>query len=104
MISKEQIEAVAALARSGKQIASNVVADLCDAVVETIDHYREQTARWMETDRSGYHPFVVSDADTGRQVLVQIFTNDDGSIDLVQLAYRENEWGSWSPPATAVRG
>lgn len=104
MISRDQIEAVAATARAGKEIASNLVADLLDSCVETIDHYRNQTARWVETDRSGYHPYVVTDEESGKQVLVQIFTNDDGSIDLVQLAYRDDQWQSWSPPVEGVRG
>lgn len=103
MLSKEQIEAVAQVVRDGRQVASNVLADLLDGCVETIEHYREQAARWVAAeDRSGYHPYVVANDD--QEILIQIFTADDGSIDLVQLAYREEPWSTWSPPVTARKG
>jgi hypothetical protein len=51
------------------------------------------------TDRSGYHPYVAH-TDSG-QILVSIFTNEDGSIDTVDLAFRDDDWDSWSPPTKA---
>ena len=103
MLTKEQIQAVADVARAGKQIGQNILVDLLDSCVETIEHYREQASRWVAAeDQSGYHPFTVKADD--RQVLIQIFTAEDGGIDCVQLAYREDDWDSWSPPATAERG
>ena len=103
MLTKEQIQAVADVARAGKQIGQNVLVDLLDSCVETIEHYREQASRWVaDLNKSAYYPFVVKGGD--RQVLIQVFTADDGAIDLVQLAYREDEWDSWSPPVTAERG
>lgn len=105
MLTKEQIQAVADVVRSGKQIGQNILVDLLDGCVDTIEHYREQTARAIShVDRSGYHPFVSTSPETGAQVLIQIFTDDDGGIDLVQLATREAEWFSWGPPITARKG
>ena len=97
--------AVADVVRTGKQIGQNILLDLLDGCVETIEHYREQTARAITyEDRSGYHPFVATSPDSGAQVLIQVFTGDDGTIDLVQLATREAQWFSWGPPVTAERG
>ncbi len=53
-------------------------------------------------DKSGYHPHVAY-TDKG-QILVQIFTNEEGDIDTVALAFRENDWDTWSPPTTATTG
>ena len=49
----------------------------------------------------GYAPFKCTAPD-GRQMLIQIFADDDG-ITSVQVAYRMFDWDTWSPPITAVR-
>jgi hypothetical protein len=83
----------------------DTVADLLDEAVAAVEHYRDQTARFaFDADKSGYHPWVVTDDSTGRQVLVSIFTDEGGGIDVVQIAYRDNAWDSWSPPASGVKG
>lgn len=81
------------------------IADILEGALEMVDHYKSLASRWVAAeDKSGYHPYVVTNPDNGNQVLVSIFTNEDGSIDVVQIAYRDDEWGSWSPPATAKKG
>lgn len=53
------------------------------------------------TDKSGYHPHVAR-TDSG-QILVQIFTNEEGNIDTVALAFREHDYATWSPPVKAEK-
>jgi hypothetical protein len=44
-----------------------------------------------------YSPYVGITED-GRQILVQIFTDPQGLIEVVQVAYRGDSWDSWGPP------
>jgi hypothetical protein len=44
-----------------------------------------------------YLPYVGIDED-GSQILVQIFTDPQGLIELVQVARRGDSWESWGPP------
>ena len=104
MLSKEQIMAVADVARAGKQIGQNVLVDLLDGVVEAIDHYQGLASRWVAAeDLTGYHPFMISHPDTERQVLIQIYTDEHGAIEMVQMAVRDTPWESWGVPMSAVK-
>jgi hypothetical protein len=44
-----------------------------------------------------YAPYIGTDKD-GREILVQIFTDPQGLIEVVQVAYRGDSWDSWGPP------
>jgi hypothetical protein len=44
-----------------------------------------------------YAPYVGITED-GRQILVQIFTDSQGLIEVVQVAYRGDSWDTWGPP------
>ena len=104
MLSREQIQAVADIARAGKQIGQNVLIDLLDGCVEAIDHYQELASRWVaDADRTGYHPYMITHPDSERQVLIQVFTDEAGGIELVQMAVRDTPWESWGPPVSAVK-
>ena len=104
MLTKEQIMAVADIARTGKTIGQNVLIDLLDGCAEAIEHYREQAARWVGAeDLTGYHPFMITHPESDRQVLIQVFTDENGGIELVQMAVRESPWESWGPPVSAVK-
>ena len=99
----EQLRFLAWQIRSQEREANSFeVADGLENAADYIDSLRDLSARLVsDEDKSGYHPFVAS-ADPG-QVLVSIFTEPDGQVGLVQLAFRKNAWDSWSPPIEAVR-
>jgi hypothetical protein len=44
-----------------------------------------------------YAPYIGTDKD-GREILVQIFTDPQGLIEVVQVAYRGDSWDLWGPP------
>jgi hypothetical protein len=91
----------AKLVREGRYEPS-LLATMLETAADYIDHLRDTAARAVTgADRTGYHPHV-AEAD-GKQVLVSIFTDADGSIDGVQLAFREDRYDSWSPPVEAER-
>ena len=50
----------------------------------------------------GYSPWTFTTPE-GRQGLVQIFVNPDGTIESVSLAYRDWSWDSWGVPTQAER-
>ena len=50
----------------------------------------------------GYSPWTFTTPE-GRQGLVQIFVNPDGTIESVQIAYRDWSWDSWGVPTNAER-
>lgn len=50
----------------------------------------------------GYSPWTFT-TDTGRQGLVQIFINPDGTIESVQIATRDFSWDTWGVPHQAER-
>lgn len=105
MLSKDHLKAVAEVVRGGKQISQNVLLDLLDGCVDLVDHYQSLASRWVaDEDRTGYHPYVVTNPDGDQQVLIQIYTDEHGKIDMVQIATRENQWDSWSPPVSAKKG
>jgi hypothetical protein len=104
VLSKEQIQAVADIARAGKQIGQNVLVDLLDGCAEAIDHYQGLAARWVaDEDKTAYHPFLITHPESERQVLIQVFTDEHGGIELVQMAVRDTPWESWGPPVSAVK-
>jgi hypothetical protein len=85
-----------------REANTSEVAEALENAADYIDSLRDLSARLAsDEDKSGYHPFVAS-ADPG-EVLVSIFTEPDGQVGLVQLAFRVKEWDSWSPPIEAVR-
>ena len=47
-----------------------------------------------------YLPYIGIDED-GSQILVQIFTDPQGLIELVQVARRGDSWETWGPPIRA---
>lgn len=53
----------------------------------------------MSDDR--YQPFIVHLNDM--EVLLSIFTSDDGTVTSVEYAERQHSWDTWSPPIEAVR-
>lgn len=50
----------------------------------------------------GYAPFKFTAPD-GREGLIQIFVNPDGTIESVSLAYRQWSWDTWGVPTQAIR-
>lgn len=104
MLSKDQIQAVAEIARAGKTIGQQVLIDLLDGCAEAIEHYQGLAARWVaDEDRTAYHPFLISHPESERQVLIQIYTDEQGGIDMVQMAVRDTPWESWGVPVSAVK-
>lgn len=78
------------------------VAEALENAADYIDHLRDLSARLAtQEDKSGYHPFVAEGG--GKQVLVSVFTDESGAVDVVQLAFRENSWDTWSPPLEAEK-
>lgn len=79
------------------------VVEALENAADYIDHLRDLAARLAsQEDQSGYHPFVAEG--DGKQVLISVFTEPDGSIGMVNLAFRESQWDTWSPPVEAVKG
>ena len=80
--------------------------EICEALenaADYIEHLRDLSARLASgEDHSGYHPFVAEG--DGKQVLISVFTDPDGQIGMVNLAFRESQWDTWSPPVEAVKG
>jgi hypothetical protein len=50
-----------------------------------------------------YAPYVANLPDGG-QILVQIFIDDTGVLDSVDLAFRDHPFDSWSPPIRTRKG
>ena len=99
----ETLREIAGALRYGPPLPDyTVLCNVLENAADYIDSLRDLSARLAsDEDKSGYHPFVAS-ADPG-EVLVSIFTEPDGQVGLVQLAFRVKEWDSWSPPIEAVR-
>jgi len=104
VLSKDEIQAMADIARAGKTVGRQVLVDLLDGCAEAIDHYQRLAARWADhEDKTAYHPFLISHPESERQVLIQVFTDQQGGIELVQMAVRNFPWESWGPPVSAVK-
>lgn len=100
----DRLRLIAHELRQGLRVQSMFeLAEMCDNAADYIDHLRDLSARLAtQEDKSGYHPFIARG--DGKEVLISIFTDDDGSVGAVNLAFRENTWDTWSPPLEAERG
>ena len=100
----ETLREIAGALRYGPPITDyTVLCNVLENAADYIDHLRDLSARLAtQEDKSGYHPFVARG--DGKEVLISIFTDDDGSVGAVNLAFRENSWDTWSPPMEAERG
>lgn len=52
------------------------------------------------TGQPRYQPFIVT-YDDGTQHLIQVWMNQEGLIDTVHLAQRDEQWLSWGLPHKA---
>lgn len=99
----ETLREIAGALRYGPPLTDyTVLCNVLENAADYIDHLRDLSARLAtQEDKSGYHPFVAEGG--GKQVLVSVFTDESGAVDVVQLAFRENTWDTWSPPMEAEK-
>ena len=89
--------------RNGMQQHYMEIVEALEKAADYIDHLRDMSARLAtQEDKSGYHPFVAEG--DGKQVLISVFTDPDGEVGMVNIAFRESRWDTWSPPVEAVKG